>query len=338
MKVILENILPQQVNFCGYEVIAVLLNRFGINFIRDVLGIEWGFEYIRDVGKGIGIDYEKWVPEYFFTSEVSGIREIIKGVYGYEFKMIKANTYEEICIHIIKYLNSGYPLIINCDPIELPYFDEYKINHAESPHYVLVYGYDNKKKIFYYMDSFRGHIEGIYHQATFENMRYLFIPKDNIFHLNNSFLVLQKNRTSITDRTFSHFYKSLMQMEGQDTNGFHAMHNLAEDLKLISKWGTQLHINYYKRKFESMSVLVCQQRRGNYLYILNCDEINSEELVNKVRNIYKLWNNFKMCFHNVRRFSDSKVLFNASIILEDLITREREFIECIFLNVNLGKR
>lgn len=327
MRIIIDNMVPQRVNFCGYEALAVILNRYEINFLKDILGVEWGFRYERNVNSGLGVEYEQWKPEYYFTSELHSIKDIMHLLYGYKIEEVVESDYYSIQDRMKDYLARGYPLIVDVDAFELPYFDEYKRYHPKSPHCIIVYGYDDEIKKYFFMDSFRGHVEGIYHKISFDDMKYLFVPKDNIFHLKYRFWFVDKVVPYQEKRKKAWIFDSMQYMAAR---GFEHMKELEEDLALISKWGMEKHIKPYKDEIMNMSILVSQQRYGNYLYINANSELFCSGLLEEASEIFKKWNSFKLCLYNIRNREYKDVFVNASIILNEIREKEKRFIyNCI---------
>lgn len=320
MRVVIDNMFPQRVNFCGYEALAIVLNRYGVSFLKDILGIEWGFRYKRNNNAGLGVEYEQWKPNYFFTSELHSVKDIMHVLYGYEIEEVVECDYFSIQNRMKEYLERGCPLIIDVDVFELPYFDEYKKYHPRTPHCIIVYGYDDEIKKFFFMDSFRGHIEGIYHEISFDDMKNIIVPEENIFHFKYRFWLVNK---AVSCQKGSKEKWMLDSMRFMLARGFSEMKDLEEDFALISKWGVEEHIKDYKNEIANMVILASQQRYGNYLYISEALESFYSEQVNA---IFRKWNSLKLCLYNIRNYEYKEVFANASIILNEIRGMEERFV------------
>lgn len=341
MRHIIEGVESQKVNFCGYEQIAIIIKKDGIDLIKDVLGSEWAFSFTREYGRGIGNEYEKWVPHYFVSSEETNLRARLKECWGYEFIQVRKESFEELLKQAKKDIGNGHPIIIACDLYDLPYFVEYHNSHPESPHYIMVYGFDEENKEIFYYDTTRGFIEGPNHTASFEELNSILNPETNLFHLDYSYLTIKKvgdTKDTMEKEHLLHTAKkmldsSVIKGQGQITYcGIGGIRKLAEEFELINKWGNDVFLNQYKDKLENMIALVCQQRNGNYKKFMDKkNELELEEgFEEQLRDIYKGWNALKLCMFNIRK-QEVKTLFEkGAILLFEIAEKEESFLKEIF--------
>ena len=331
MDYIIPNIKSQNVMFCGYEQLAIILNLHNIHFVKDVLGLDWSFSYTRKFGEGIGIEFEKWLPEYVISTEYTSVRDVLKKYYGFELVRCKFDNSSDILNAMKKDIKMGHPLIVSCDPFCLPYFAEYKVSHAESPHYILMFGFNEDNQELIYYDSTRRFEEGSVHRYSYQNIDELFSPTDNVYHLKPEYIKLIQNGSKKDGRLLlaGSVSDMLMNKEVFSDNsvtymGINGIRVLCKDMYLMGKWGNEELMNRFFDSFKDMVVLCAQQRYGNYLKLLEINEGSS--IKEKLLQIYKKWNALKLNFINPGKQSAVSAFEQGSNTLREIADLEEKFL------------
>jgi hypothetical protein len=314
--------LDRPVYFCGYSLLATVLKLYGIDFLGDVLGTEWGFRYDRYLGGGIGEEYEKWKAQYSFSTEISSVKKLLNIIYGIKIEHYLAKTYDDILLKISSLLAHGTLCIVSCDPFSLPYFLEYNKFHPESPHYILVYKIDPYAKIVFYYDAYRSFIEGAEHTISFERFHEFFKPENNLFHLDYSiqFVTVPANYATKIDRK-DYFIESLKAFGGAEKEkdvpkvpiqGLMGLRELAKDIELISKCGNVDFMQSIIENLRVQTILACQQRYANVQFLTRNKNDFSNNFVKCCEDVFRSWHSLRVLFFNIRKRSESELLFMAA--------------------------
>lgn len=89
-------------------------------------------------------------------------KEILEPRFGVNVKKIPYKNKEEFVMNIAEKLTAGERILVPADLIELPYYEDYKLNHHI--HFFVIKGFDIEKEIFYVLDNMQidGGSDGIY--------------------------------------------------------------------------------------------------------------------------------------------------------------------------------
>lgn len=314
----------------------------GYNLLDDILGAEWGFKFIRYIDKGLGVEYEKWTPRYFITSEITSTSILMKEICNINIVKVYANSFEDIINKLKECISNNKLAIFAVDVKYLDYFDEYLEYHSDSQHYILVYGFDEKN--IFFVDSSRAFINGIYHKVSYLEFKNMIQPEPNIFHLEKYFMILEEvnDFTPINRRKSWNIFKQsinnmlisdrIKSVDKYEYLGLHGLSEFCKELNLIAEWGNEKILKNYLWEFFFMVVLCCQQRKANMNFLrknlyLPIDEKN--KILIWVNYIFKQWNKLKICLYNVRKEESSKIIKKATIILKEIHEKEKEFLEFI---------
>lgn len=341
----ISNICPNQINFCGYSQIASILTKYNIDFLNDVIGVEWNFTFKRGFGEGLGKEYDKWVPTYWFTTEKRTVNDILSELYKVQFVSKKFDNIRSMYEGIINKLENDIPVVMMIDPYYLEYFDEYRSTHPETPHYILFYGFDKDEETLVFLDSTRAFIDGVTHLMSLEMLNEMHAKCKNILHIDKCIWYLDtKLLVKDYNRCKEFFLNSIRRMAGNkiyesdgmvEYKGLIAEKKLGEELMLMSEWDDKI-LYKYKEKFFNSIILASQQRKANYKFAEKYlyRELD-ERAMGLCKEIYKEWNKLKMCFFNIRKVRESVVFERASHIMKSIYKNETEFIElCLGEKVN----
>lgn len=89
-------------------------------------------------------------------------KEILEPRFGVNVEKISYENKDEFVMNIAEKLAAGERILVPADLIELPYYEDYKLNHHI--HFFVIKGFDIEKKIFYVLDNMQidGGSDGIY--------------------------------------------------------------------------------------------------------------------------------------------------------------------------------
>lgn len=89
-------------------------------------------------------------------------KEILEPRFGVNVEKIPYKNKEEFVMNIAEKLTAGERILVPADLIELPYYEDYKLNHHI--HFFVIKGFDIEKEIFYVLDNMQidGGSDGIY--------------------------------------------------------------------------------------------------------------------------------------------------------------------------------
>lgn len=340
MAALIDDLQIQGVSFCGYNSMAVLLNKLGYDLVLDVLSLEWNFLFSRRYERGICEEYEKWLPDYYISTESSTIKQLLEKFFNLKIKYIIAKDKKEYMVRLKKCINAGIAAVVAVDVKYLKYFIEYQNSHSESFHYVTICGYSEDK--IYFLDSFRSFIEGEIHSVSYNEFYNMVQPEDNVFHLKLEFIVLERiSSKNVRDMHIEkmHFIKSIDKMLEEKApifengwvkySGLCALKEFSKEMILISKIGDENLIEGYIKKFVPMIIMCAQQRKGNIAYIkrmiINASK-DAESVFKLCKNLYQKWEYLKITFCNVRKREWKIVAETTSLIIQDIYSIELELL------------
>lgn len=342
MKKIIEGFEIQSTNYCGYATISLILSKFGYNFIRDILGMEWGFSFSKRCPRVLGADYEKISSEYFITTELHNVNEIIVNYFNID--MIwepEMNSFEELMDKAKEYILKDMPLVFLADGKYLPYFDEYRTRHPESGHCVVVHGFDEEHV--YFIDFSRAFVKGLYHKMDYKSFKQCIMPDDNVFQFKYEFIKFIKNGTPTLndEKCLEYFLKSVKNSLHLDIRyedgwkryiGVEGLKYLSEEVALFCFWGSDEIIKKYLEEIFYMVVLARQQRKGNFDFIEMHESFFSQmeqSIKEKVKKIYKTWNRLEIVLSNIRKLELTEVAKRSSQFIYEIYVQEKELLEIL---------
>ena len=341
MKVMIDDLQIQGISYCGYNSIAILLKKLGIDFTTDLLGLEWGFQFHRRYDIGICEEYEKWVPDYYITTEINTVKYLLENFWLIRIKHVHASNINEYMKLLKTYIDVGTAVIKAVDVKYLKYFSEYQNRHSESYHYITICGYSTNEICF--IDSSRSFVEGELHTVTYSEFYKMVQPDDNVFHLKLEFALLE-NTFSINNQNDSirkkHFTESIEKMF-QDSvpiyengwvkySGLSALTEFSKEMLLISKFGDEKIIQNYMKKIFPMIVMCSQQRKGNMSYLMKwLDGIHkdNDRMMELCMKLKQAWESLKLTYYNIRKKEWRIVAESSSEILHEIYKIEFELLK-----------
>ena len=339
MQRIIEGFEIQSTNYCGYATISLILSKLGYSFVRHVLGMEWGFKFSKRCPRILGADYEKISGEYFISTEVHNVNEIILDYYNIDISWEpEFSSFEELIEGAKQYILKDMPLVFLADGKYLPYFDEYLVRHPESGHCIVLYGFDEDN--IYFVDFSRAFVQGLYHKLDYTSFKQCIMPEDNVFQFKYEFIKFTPKGVPTLDEEarLKHFLNSAKHMLNSDVKykdgwkiytGVEGIKSLAEEVALFCDWGSDETIKKYLEQIFYMVVLARQQRKGNISFI---DKYKSyfnsidQTIEEKLKTIYKSWNKLEITLSNIRKLKLEEVSKRCSQIIYDIYIQEAELL------------
>lgn len=330
----LKNLKIEQIYYCGYSSMAILASAYNIDFLGDILGTEWGFRLEKRVMRELGVEYEKYHPEYFISSEVTPVKTLLYELYGIQIKCIEKNNSVDFWNELNEQICKQNLILVMVDCKYLNYFEEYRKYHPETAHCVVVF--DINSDYVKFLDTSRGFVEGYEHSMQKERFLEAVLPSDNPLGLNLSLYMFEKVcKKKLTHdelkEKFRNSLKSMLRVIRKNNNGIQsvvgieALNELKKEFDNFVVWNNKNLINRFRDDIFSMIVLIVQQRKANYKFIKKYYADNID-LILRAKKIYQLWNNLEITLANIRKEENELVFEKAKNIIGAIYQAELNFI------------
>ncbi len=211
-------------NHCSSTAIADLLNFHGFN---------WSEDLCFGLGEGLGITYLKNLsssPTRLLHTRSLGYEKRLFNAIGItDFTWQSADSSKVSEAQLIAALKQNKPAMLVTDIYYLHYFNS--SSHFPG-HGIMVWGYDEDKKIFYVTDTERENLE----EVSFDDMRKARISTMPPFFFHGDFfapkiLIKPKNLTELCRQAIVDNASTLLHSKDQ-SNGIPALHSMLKDLHL----------------------------------------------------------------------------------------------------------
>lgn len=304
---------------CFYKPLAIIFSYFKEEYFNQFLlllslhilyDIHGGFQYVSVERESI---YDEFFKHY---------NKYMKDDFHIEIKEWREADKEKLGNRIMEELEKGYPVLVPVDLYEIYYDDKYMREHAS--HYIIIKGYDQKRKLFYILDTL--HIENgekaQYVDFKMEMDLLLQAAVKNIFW---SFKEGQSDSSNDVEQIiFSTWEKVLSdQNDYIDT----------EILELQSDMHRKINTNEYATKCNMRNVYydIIRQMLGD----LDLSEDKRTEIQIKLRNIIKEWGKLsRSVFYHIQKgnFNFDKEKEKAAVIGQEERLLESQILQMLCQN------
>lgn len=279
-------------------------------------------------------DFNKNMNENFYKFS----KEILEPRFDVKIDKLIYKDKEEFISKIEQSLFNGDRVLVPADMIELPYYEDYKVdNHI---HNFIIRGYDRKKEVFYILDNM--HIDngsdGLY--------------KNFVLTYNRMFKMAKRCFESFFPNEENPFFWKLSSREDNNTyTAWEALKNHKEELKLINEQDNMINLPEYKILEEGSDNINNFSR--SYAKILNYKQVYydilfkilrkikvSENEVNELEQLkeelYKEWETLRMYILYYSSKKD-KMLSKLKNEFEKCVSNEKKFRECFISIIDNNK-
>lgn len=133
---------------CFYKPLAIIFNSFESHYFVDFL-LLLGYSITFNMGNSFSYLTKKRdsIFEEFFIYYNSNLESL------FHIQIIneKQDDYDSFVSSIINHIDNREPVLVPVDLFHIYYDDQYERKHA--PHYIIIKGYDAKRKLFYILDT-----------------------------------------------------------------------------------------------------------------------------------------------------------------------------------------
>lgn len=320
---VLQGITHNSIQYCVTSVIESYLKYYGIDLMTDILGRYWGLHLLvkpsRELFRENG--------DYRISPVPNSYTDILKECCGISLKNVIGSWNKEEFISCCKrYINQGYPLIVNADPYYFENYENYYHFHGLNwNHYILVYGYSDTTKRFIYLDSTRTFVNGAIHTISYEELYESVFGEINIYGIEPEMCIMEKPETVriFHQNTFDTGYIKVNRKEQYKEiyHGKEAMEELAKVLREEAYLQNENEQKLFMDSLLNQVVLMVQHRKANLSYSNKYIHRDIETL----NQIIKHWNMVKFSLSPVRKKKNKDRFLDSANYIDILSELEMSF-------------